>query len=125
MNKDIINQSKIFQLNKNLKDEQKEKRSNLNLFMQSQFEVDRLSKNNENDKTKFNQFLNNIKIVKENEKKEQALMRENDKNIRRLGRPTNETRLRNQDMRDKFNNVNSSWMDEQLDNDIDTNEKFI
>ena len=106
LNKDIINQSKIFQLNKNLKDEQKEKRSNLNLFMQSQFEVDRLSKNNENDKTKFNQFLNNIKIVKENEKKEQALMRENDKNIRRLGRPTNETRLRNQDMRDKSNNVN-------------------
>ena len=125
MNKDIINQSKIFQLNKNLKDEQKEKRSNLNLFMQSQFEVDRLSKNNENDKTKFNQFLNNIKIVKENEKKEQALMRENDKNIRRLGRPTNEARLRNQDMRDKSNNVNSSWMDEQLDNDIDTSEKFI
>ena len=125
LNKDIINQSKIFQLNKNLKDEQKEKRSNLNLFMQSQFEVDRLSKNNENDKTKFNKILNNIKTVKENEKKEQALMRENDKNIRRLGRPTNEARLRNQDMRDKSNNVNSSWMDEQLDNDIDTNEKFI
>ena len=34
---------------------------------------------------KFNQFLNNnIKIVKENEKKEQALMRENDKNIKRF-----------------------------------------
>ena len=48
MNKDIINQSKIFQLNKNLKDEQKEKRSNLNSFMQSQFEVDRLSKQNDN-----------------------------------------------------------------------------
>ena len=125
LNKDIINQSKIFQLNKNLKDEQKEKRSNLNLFMQSQFEVDRLSKNNENDKTKFNQFLNNIKIVKENEKKEQALMRENDKNIKRLGRPTNETRTRNQEMRDNPNNVNSSWIDEQLDNDIDTSEQFI
>ena len=69
MNKDIINQSKIFQLNKNLKDEKKETRKHVNLFMQSQFEVDRLSKNNEN--------------------------------------------------------VNSSWMDEQLDNDIDTSEKFI
>ena len=69
LNKDIINQSKIFQLNKNLKDEKKETRKHVNLFMQSQFEVDRLSKNNEN--------------------------------------------------------VNSSWMDEQLDNDIDTSEKFI
>ena len=103
----------------------KKKRSNLNLFMQSQFEVDRLSKSNENDKTKFNKILNNIKTVKENEKKEQALMRENDKNIKRLGRPTNETRTRNQEMRDNPNNVNSSWIDEQLDNDIDTSEQFI
>ena len=44
LNKDIINKSKIFQLNKNIKDEQKEKRSNLNSFMQSQFQVDRLSR---------------------------------------------------------------------------------
>ena len=125
LNKDIINQAKIFQLNKNLKDEQKEKRSNLNSFMQSQFEVDILSKQNDKDKTKFNQLLNNIKTVKENEKKEQAFMRENDKNIKRLGRPTNETRERNQEMRNNPNIINSSWIEEQLDNDIDTNEKFF
>ena len=69
LNKDIICKSKIFQLNKNIKDEQKEKRSNLNSFMQSQFQVDRLSRKNDEDKTKFNQILNNIKTVKENEKK--------------------------------------------------------
>ena len=92
--------------------------------MQSQFEVDRLSKQNDKDKTKFNQLLNNIKAVKENEKKEQAFMRENDKNIKRLGRPINETRERNQEMKNTPNIVNSSWIDEQLDNDIDTNENI-
>jgi hypothetical protein len=93
----------------------------------------RLEKNNEHfysntiDKmciTKFNQLLNNIKAVKENEKKEQAFMRENDKNIKRLGRPINETRERNQEMKNTPNIVNSSWIDEQLDNDIDTNENI-
>ena len=86
-NKDIINQSKLFELNKKVKDEKKETRKHVNLFMQSQFDVDRLSNNITKDRELYNQFLDDLEQEKENEKKEQAFMRENDKNIKRLGRP--------------------------------------
>jgi hypothetical protein len=97
-NKDIINQSKLFELNRKVKDEKKETRKHVNLFMQSQFDVDRLSNNITKDRELYNQFLDDLEQEKENEKKEQAFMRENDKNIKRLGRPKREEQRRRYDV---------------------------
>ena len=98
LNKDIINQSKIFDLKKQIKGEKKETRKHVNLFMQSQFENDRLVDNIVKDRNIYNKYLNDIEIEKENEKREQAFMRENDINIKKLGRPTNEEQRRRYDM---------------------------
>ena len=57
--------------------------------MQSQFENDRLTNDINKDRDMYNNYLNDIEIEKDNEKREQAFMRENDKNIKRLGKPRN------------------------------------
>ena len=51
--------------------------------MQSQFDVDRLSNNITKDRELYNQFLDDLEQKKENEKREQAIMREYDKNIKK------------------------------------------
>ena len=120
LNKDIINQSKIFNLNKQLKDEKKETRKHVNLFMQSEFENDRLRDNIVKDRDIYNNYLNDIEIEKENEKKEQAFMRENDKNVKKLGRPTKAEQRKRYDMRNSTNED-----DENTDFSILTEKAFI
>ena len=66
--------------------------------MQSQFENNRLENDIVKDREIYNQFLDDLEQEKENEKREQAFMRENDRNIKKLGRPTNEEQRRRYDM---------------------------
>ena len=95
--------------------------------MQSQFENDRLTNNIATDRDMYNNYLNDIEIENENQKREQAFMRENDRNIKKLGRPTREEQRRRYDMRnplfiDENDNQSNMKKTKQTKIKIKTNE---
>ena len=96
-----------------MKDEKKETRKHVNLFMQSQFDVDRLSNNITKDRELYNQFLDDMEQEKENEKREQAIMRENDINIKKLGRPSKEEQRRRYDVALERKNDDTNFIGNQ------------